>query len=483
MKTLSIRWRMTLWYAAALGVILTAFSVILLQLTRQQLMARTDAALREELQELDLEVRLAKNADEFKEHLRERFFQHDIYDFLVSDEHATILFASKGLTTAQAASLAPHDLKSTWQFGTQYVVGDRDYRIARTTVDDPRGRVVVQAMTPLKPLYDEMQTLLLLVIVLLPLGIAFALSGGYFLAARALEPVKQMAQVAEAITISDLDRRIEVTNPHDELGHLATTLNSLIARLERAVDGIRRFTADASHELRTPLTVLRVEAESALRKQRTPEDYERTLSIVVDEATRLGCLTDQLLSLSRHDAGLTECHQESVRIDALLLDLIEQLRPLAATHGVALESEGIESCEILGDHIRLNQAFFNVMENAIKYTTHGGSVAVQCRVQDRFAVITVRDTGIGIPPQHVERVFERFYRVDSSRHSQTGGTGLGLAISRTAVLAHQGEIAIQSEMGRGTIVTIRLLIHSTHKESEPQVTTPVPHTARIPTHL
>ncbi len=465
MKHLSIRWRLTLWYAAAFAVILTGFCVILLLLTRQQLLARTDAALREELQELALEVRLAKSARELDEPLRARFFQHDIYDFVVSDEHGTALFASSGLTASQATSLIPKDATDTWQFATQNLFREEFYRVARTAIEGPQGRVVVQAITPMKPLYDDMQTLQLLMVVLLPLGIAFAVLGGYFLAARALAPVEQIVQVAAEITISNLDRRIEVSNPHDELGHLATTLNSLIARLERAVDEIQRFTADASHELRTPLAVLRSEAELALRKRRTPEEYEQTLTVVIDEATRLGCLADQLLSLSRHDAGVTECRQESVRIDALLLDVVEQLRPLAEARGVVLESTGIESCEMVGDDVRLSQAFYNVVDNAIKYTEYGGSVDVECRVHKWSAVIVVRDTGIGIPPEHRVRVFDRFYRVDTSRHSQTGGAGLGLAISHTSVLAHQGQIDIQSELGVGTTVTIRLAGVSTGTET------------------
>lgn len=178
--------------------------------------------------------------------------------------------------------------------------------------------------------------------------------------------------------------------------------------------------------------------------------------VVVEEATRLGCLADQLLSLSRHDAGITECRRESVWVDALLLDVVEKLRPLAEVRGVVVMASDLESCEVVGDDIRLSQAFFNVVDNAIKYTSAGGVIDITCRIEERFAEIVVRDTGVGIPSEHLERVFDRFYRVDSSRHSQTGGAGLGLAITRTAVSAHNGEICIHSEEGLGTTVTIRL---------------------------
>lgn len=456
MRHLSIRWRLTLWYALALAVILASFCAILLMLMRHQLLSRTDAALREELQELALEVRLAKSQADFDEHLRARFFQHDIYDFLVSDDRQRVVFASEGLTAAQASSLVPAATGHTLRFVSHQLVGSQAYRIASNSLYGPRGRVTVQALTPLEPFYNEMQTLQLLMLILIPIGVAFALVGGNFLAARALAPVEQIVQVAAAITISDLDRRIEVCNPHDEIGRLAITLNSLIGRLEQAVAEIQRFTADASHELRTPLTVLRAEAEAALRKVRSPEEYARTLTVVVEEATRLSALADQLLTLSRRDAGIVECRREYIRIDALLADVIDQLLPLAHAKSIAMALLAVEPGEIAGDDTGLRQAFFNILDNAIKYTPHGGRIQVDCRLKDRLALIKIADSGIGIPAEHIPRVFDRFYRVDSSRHSQTGGAGLGLAIARTAVHAHQGQIEIQSNLESGTTVTIRL---------------------------
>ena len=188
------------------------------------------------------------------------------------------------------------------------------------------------------------------------------------MAGRALAPVKQIANVANSITIDRLDRRIEIANPNDEIGRLAATLNSLIARLERAVNEIQRFTADASHELRTPLAALLSEAESALRSPRSPEEYVETLAVIVEEATRLGRLADQLLNLSRQDAGILQYEHDSVRLDALLLDVADQLRPLAEKRNVRIACGEIQPCELQGDDIRLSQAFFNVLENAVKYT-------------------------------------------------------------------------------------------------------------------
>ncbi|MES2792270.1 MAG: ATP-binding protein [Planctomycetota bacterium] len=467
MKRLSIRWRLTLWYAGSLAVVLTAFCISLLLLTRQQLLARTDAALREELKELVLEVRLAHTSLEFTEHLYARFFQHDIYDFLITDRQGKILFASSGLTPPQAAALVPSNPLSTSEFFNREPSDNLMLRVAGTTVTAPQGTVSAQAMTSLAPLQTEMLTLQLLMSVLLPLGLVLALAGGYFLAARALAPVEQITSVAATITISNLHQRIAITNADDELGHLAATLNSLIARLERAVDEIQRFTADASHELRTPLAVLRSEAESALRMRRSPVEYEQTLTTVVEEATRLGHLADQLLNLSRHDAGITELRREPIHLGALLLDVADQLRPIATEKNITLDTSAVTHCEALGDDLLLGRALFNVIENAIKYTPHSGNVTLHSALRGNTAVLQIQDTGIGIPQEHLLHVFDRFYRVDPSRNATTGGTGLGLAIARSAIQLHGGEITIASEIGVGTTLTIELPGTTAPSEAEP----------------
>jgi signal transduction histidine kinase len=265
-----------------------------------------------------------------------------------------------------------------------------------------------------------------------------------------------MARVADAIDIFKLNHRIKVSNPNDELGQLAGTLNSLIARLERAVAEIQRFTADASHEIRTPLAALRSEAESTLRQPRTVEQYQQSLTTVVEEVTRLGRLADQLLSLSRHDAGLVHCRQEHLRVDALVLDVVEQLQPIAAAGQITLHTNSLIPCETIGDDLLIGRALFNVVENAIKYTLPGGDVKIQCSVVDSAIELTVTDTGIGIAQEHLPRIFDRFYRVDSSRSLASGGTGLGLAIARAAIETHEGRIDIMSDVGVGTTVTIQL---------------------------
>ncbi len=464
MTRLSIRWRLTLWYGVSLAVLLCGFCLILMLLMRQQVFVRTDAGLREEVKELGVEIGLAENAAAFKTAATARFGHHELYDFLVTDAEGRAAFASSERFALDELSTGSGSASTDIIFATLQVGELGPYRIATASLPSQFGRLKVQVLRSLTPLYSDLQALQWVMTGLLPICVLLALAVGHFLAGRALAPVQHVVDVANAIDITCLDRRINIANPHDEIGRLSHALNSLIIRLEQAVSEIRRFTADASHEIRTPLAVLRAEAEMTLRSSRTPEEYARALTVIVDEAARLGRLADQLLHLSRFDAGITHCAQEPVPLDALLQDVNEQLQPLAADWQVALNCELNACCEVLGDDIRLSQVFFNVVENAIKYAP-GGKVAVRLRHMGQWAVVDVEDTGEGIPDPALPHVFERFYRVDSSRQRQSGGAGLGLSIARAAVLAHQGTIEIRSQVGVGTIVTVRLPAVSTTVQS------------------
>lgn len=455
MTRLSIRWRLTLWYGVSLAVLLCGFCLILMLLMRQQVFVRTDVGLREEVKELGVEIGLAENAAAFKSAATARFGHHEFYDFLVSDDEGRAAFASSDRFALDELSTGGGSV-STDVVCTTLQLGELGpYRIATASLPSQFGRMKVQVLRSLTPLYSDLQALQWVMTGLLPIGVLLALAVGHFLAGRALAPVQHVVEVANAIDITCLDRRIHVANPHDEIGRLSLALNSLIIRLEQAVSEIRRFTADASHEIRTPLAVLRAEAEATLRSSRSPEEYARALRVIVDEAARLGRLADQLLHLSRYDAGILQCAHESVALEALLQDVSEQLQSLAADRQVTLHCELNAGCEVLGDDIRLSQVFFNIVENAIKYAP-GGEVTIRLQLIDQWAVVDVEDNGEGIPDPALPHVFERFYRVDSSRQRESGGAGLGLSIARAAVLAHQGTIDIRSQVGVGTIVTVRL---------------------------
>jgi heavy metal sensor kinase len=311
-------------------------------------------------------------------------------------------------------------------------------------------------LAPLEEVDRELKTLLTALLTAGPL--ALVLSGGlaYLLAHKALAPVEQLHRMTAQITADRLDRRLPVAKPGDELGHLAQTINAMIARLERSFAEVRRFTADASHELRTPLTAIRTEAEVALAKPLTAAEHLNLLGSILEECGRLTRLTEQLLTLAREDAGASPPAHEPLDLAALVKGVAETMRPLAEARGLRLDVRGGDGLGIHGDNARLRQVFCNLLDNAIKYTPEGGSVEVHLSRREHEAVVTVRDTGVGIAPEHLPHVFDRFYRVDKARTRAEGGTGLGLSIARSIVTAHGGRIELASTPGQGTTCTVRL---------------------------
>ena len=466
MKTLSIRWKLSLWFAAAVAVILIVFGVVLILLTRQQLLNRTDAALREELREILLEAEIHNSSSDFQAAAQTRFYHHDIYDFVVVDDSDTIVFVSAGLSPQRGLELAKNPVTVMISYTTNTFAEGDAIRFVESTFQSKFGVLRVFAVTSLQPLLAELQTLEIVAAALLPMALALAVAVGYVLAGRAFAPVTSICEVANSITIDSLDRRIAVPNPHDELGGLAETLNSLIARLDQAVAEIKRFTADASHELRTPLAALKLEAELALRAERSPRQYQAALGVIVDEANRLCLLADQLLNLSREDAGIVDRLQERVPIHAIMSDLIQQLQPMAFSRSISLKADGPEECEVMGCDIRLRQVFLNLIENALKFTKPNGSVWVRCKCLNGTVVCSVQDTGPGIAAKHLPHIINRFYRADMSRSCEAGGAGLGLSITLCIVKAHGGKIEVQSEVATGTTVTVTLPSEHARESSE-----------------
>lgn len=279
--------------------------------------------------------------------------------------------------------------------------------------------------------------------------------GGRILAARSLQPVAKMVSAARKISVENLRQRLERTESGDELDVLAATFNEMFERLEKQVARIRQFTADAAHELRTPLAALRGNAEVALSSKRPPEELRTAIAESIEEYDRLSRIADDLLLLARADAGQEFIRRARMRLDAAVDDVVDLFAPLAEARGISLQCSADEEVWIEGDDGRLRQMVGNLLDNAIKHTPTGGRVDVNLTPSNGTAELTVRDTGAGIPPEHVPHVFDRFYRADRAR-TREGGAGLGLAISRTIVEGHSGTIRLESGPGTGTTITVKL---------------------------
>lgn len=454
MKRLAIRWRLTLWYSGVLALVLLLFSGTVYAVMRHQLMQRIDLGLREELADVRSEIERATSADGLYEWLDRRFARHEGFDFQVTELGDKRFFASLRLADKQ---LPPSRLAGPEPQFESVLGGDAQrWRMVSIQADGPQGPLTVQIARSLAAFDHESAELLFTFLLTAPVTLLVATLGGYFLAGRMLRPLQTMTQAAHEITAERLSQRVAVHNPDDELGALAQTLNRMIERLERSFLEMQRFTADAAHELRTPLAVMRSEAEIALRAPRAAGEYARVLESLLEETNRLSGLADQLLFLSRQDAGLLPGQRSELPIDELVAEVARHMQLVAGEKGVTFSLDGNEATRVVGDAGQLRRVLYNLIDNAIKYTPSDGQVSVTSVQEADSVVITVSDTGIGIPPDQRLRIFDRFYRVDPARSGDAGGVGLGLAICQAIVRGCGGTISVESAQGIGTSVRVRL---------------------------
>jgi heavy metal sensor kinase len=283
--------------------------------------------------------------------------------------------------------------------------------------------------------------------------LAVSALGAWLLVGRTLKPVDQMTRAAREIS-ADFCARVPVVNPNDELGRLGGTLNDMLGRLCSSIDRLRQFTSDASHELRTPLTAARTVGEVALREDRPPEEYRDAIGSMLEEIERLTRIVDKLLYLARADGGAIPVERTETRLDEIAREVSDQFRVVAADRNIRLEGAGGPSRPFPCDAEKVRLALVNLVDNAIKFTPPGGTVTLGAEVNGREARLWVLDTGPGIAPDHLERIFERFYRVDRTRGAE--GAGLGLAIARWAIECQEGRILAESRPGAGSKFTIVL---------------------------
>ena len=348
----------------------------------------------------------------------------------------------------------------------------RHLLITRPFPEPATGKVgyIVQILAYLEPLDKLARRFLLIVYSVVPALVLLAWVGGYTLARHVLRPINLMARTARIITSARLDERLVRSKSGDEFDMLAATLNEMIERLEASFGLLRQFAADAAHELRTPLTIMKGEAEIALRSDTAdPEAYRTVLVSNIRECDRMIGVITSLLLLAQADAGDIPMKLEPFRLDPLLRELAETFQILAEEANVALEAEAFPEIVVDADGLRLHELFANLLDNAVKYTPPGGRIAVSCELTDREVRVAMADTGEGIPEPELEKIFDRFYRVDASRSRETGGSGLGLSIAQWIARAHSGSIEVESAPGAGSTFTVVLPLHGVPPAEPPEL--------------
>jgi heavy metal sensor kinase len=280
-------------------------------------------------------------------------------------------------------------------------------------------------------------------------AVLFAVAG-YVVAGRVLSPVKKMAERAQRLSAESLSERLPVSNPHDELGRLATVFNETLQRLENSFAELKRFTADASHELRTPLTAMRAVGEVGLREG-TPAILYDVVGSMLEEVGRMNQLIDRLLLLARAERDATPPRLETLRVRDVLAEVGDALTLVAEEKRQSLEVSCPNELRAVADPALLRLALMNLVQNAIRYSPEEKPIRLRAFARAGMAQIEVADEGPGVAPEHHTKIFERFYRVDKARSRADGGAGLGLAITKWAVERMNGAVGVESDLGRGSV--------------------------------
>jgi heavy metal sensor kinase len=454
----SLRWRLTGWYVLLLAGVLLLFSTGTYLAVRELLLDNVDDVLRHQAAlvapTIDLagsapvprgEVALPVRRD--SEHFT-RLYRVD--GTLSFDDNAAVGYAPrlvaearKALRGADAISQVDTD-QGALRVGTFPIQRD--------------GQVIgaLQVGLALEDSEDTLQTLLKVLLALAPATLLLASGGGLFLADRALAPIDRITRTARRISAENLSGRIGMRGPDDEVGRLARTFDAMLERLDAAFARQRQFTADASHELRTPLTAIIGQIDVTLEQPRDTESYRVTLAAVREQARRLARLSNDLLFLAHTDVPPDVVAFEPLDLSDLLPAIAAQVAPLAAARAQTVALAPLPPLAVLGNEDQLIRLILNLLDNALCYTPPGGRIALDGALDGANVTLRVSDSGPGIAPEHLPRLFDRFFRGDRSRGRAQGGSGLGLAIAQSIARAHGGRIDVESTVGRGSAFTVVL---------------------------
>jgi len=481
---MNIRLRLTLWYTAILFFILLVFSAaVYIGLTRSLLVA-TDNHLQREVGEILGNLTFSEAEDD--EHHEEEETHEDNEN---KPEEQTALTAAN---TTMRLTYEPED-GVFWRIfdANGQPLLDPGYFDDAVFDDDPlaadsphfeyatlangtpirlytapfvlekQGQGVVQVAENYRHIQEVQRLLIYLLALSIPFVLLAASLGGWFLASNALSPIDRITRTAAQISADDLHQRLNLKLPNDEVGRLAATFDSMLARLQDAFEQQKRFIADASHEMRTPLTILKGDVEVALNRPRSTDEYRHTLEMVNQTTDRLTALVEELFLLARADSNRYPLELEPINLVQLLTTEVSHLLPQAVKRQVTLHLDAPENIPMQGDPAKLTRLFRNLIENAIKYSPANASVTVTAKQVDDQVRVDITDTGPGIPPEHLAHIFERFYRVDKARSREesdagSSGAGLGLSIVQWLAQAHGGRIVVASQVGQGTTFSVWL---------------------------
>jgi heavy metal sensor kinase len=470
MSRLPIRLRLSLWYMSLTALVLLIFSYAVYTGLEGRLARNLDEELRSKAQLAASSItfgqgnaiRDAIRRNELSEERLMRLYGFDGTILLQADAEGleTYQVNVSHLLRAQRGQISLETLTFNGETVRMIVVPVRGFNAQTQTQEN---LYAFQMAYSTERVEDALNFLIQALLLIAPLAIVLSALTGYILAGRALQPVSEITRLASQIDADELGSRLDLDLPDDELGRLARTFNLMLERIDLGFQRQRQFTGDAAHELRTPLALMRSQIDLAMTQAESTAEYREALAALDGDVGRMTSLVSTLLSLARADAGGLVPNREPTDLAELVRDVAEQLDTIAAEHDLRI-STVTQPVTASIDTDMIIQVLVNLVDNAIKNTPAGGRITITASLTSdgvpdangAMARISVADTGVGIAPEHLPHIFDRFYRVDHGRARSRGGTGLGLAICQAIVHAHNGQITAASEEGKGSTFTLTL---------------------------
>jgi heavy metal sensor kinase len=459
-RYINVRHRLTLWYISVFGLVLLLFicGATLLeywQLTRQLYHA--------EIQDIETAEGLLAFAPDGRLVLHEEYHNHP-QSILLLDRYMEVLTPAGQVLLrndklqGQMLGGPPFPNEGLFSYNERRVrLGDGTRLLLISHIHSIGSRpLLIRLAYSSAPVEHGVAQFVALLLLAVPPALLFAGVAGYRMARKVLQPLDKMALRAETITASDLDQRLQVENPNDELGRMARVLNDLLERLQGSFETLKRFTADASHELRTPLSSIRSVGEVGLQRLHTPEEYRDIIGSMLEEVTRLTEMVDGLLSICRADAGQVVLHKTTFSALRLAREVVALLGLLAEEKGQQIQIEGDEGLCVSADRVVLQRGLANIVENAIKYGPTASEISILVARSGNYVDISIEDRGETIQEDLREKIFERFFRIDASRSREAGGSGLGLAIAKWAIEVNGGSVGLQPGQRGGNLFLVRI---------------------------
>ena len=457
----SLRFRIQLWYGFLLAVVLTMFSVISYKHQKVGAIRRVDDELRKRLGVVQENLAspkkspLKNNQPNTPPELKLPASRSALFDaqdpagyfYIVWDAEGGVQNRSKLLHTEVLRPPAPNE--DDPRSGERINASIREMFFFNNTGEC--ALVGGSLAHELKALREDAQWLAAVSSAVLLFGVAV----GRSITNRALQPLSKISATAQKIAQGALTERIELAEKTSELAQLANTLNDSFSQIEDSFTRQYRFAADAAHELRTPVAIILAQAQQVLNRDREPAVYKKALETCVTASRRLRKLTDTLLELATHDAGVVIPKMDACDLAEVAREAGEQIRALLTDHGLGISLD-LATTHCVADADQIMQLVLNLLANAIDHTPPLGRITIRTRLTDGLATLLVIDTGEGISPENLPHIFDRFYRADDSRSRKTGGAGLGLAISKSIAEAHGAQLTATSTLGKGTTFTFEI---------------------------